>query len=264
MSEHDIRAQVRATYGAIAVSGGGCCGPRQSSSGCCSAGPSADELAHRMGYGEDERAAVPEGANLGLGCGNPQAIADLVPGEVVLDLGAGAGFDCFLAARAVGPAGRVIGVDMTHEMLAKARANAAKVGLGNVEFRLGEIEHLPVADASVDVVISNCVLNLSPDKPQVLREAFRVLRSGGRVAISDVVMLAPLPDHLARDAALYAGCIAGAATREELRGWLSQAGFEDIVVEPKPGSAALIRDWAPGSGAENHVASAVIAARKPY
>jgi arsenite methyltransferase len=264
MSDHDIRAMVRDRYGSIATANGGCCTPAPQASGCCgSAAPSADELARRMGYGDDERAAIPDGANLGLGCGNPQAIAALQPGEVVLDLGSGAGFDCFLAARAIGPQGRVIGVDMTHEMLAKARANAAALAFGTVEFRLGEIEHLPVADNSVDVVISNCVLNLSPAKAQVLREAFRVLRPGGRVAISDLVMLAPLPDHLARDAALYAGCIAGAATRDELLTWLAEAGFTDISVEPKPGSADLIRDWVPGSGAENHVASAVIAARKP-
>lgn len=264
MSDHDIRAMVRTTYGSIAGSAGGCCAPKPQSSGCCGGpAPSVNELAQRMGYGEEDCAAAPEGANLGLGCGNPQAIAELRPGETVLDLGAGAGFDCFLAARAVGPNGRVIGVDMTHEMLAKARANAATVALANVEFRLGEIEHLPVADSSVDVIISNCVLNLSPNKPQVLREAFRVLKPGGRVAISDLVMLSPLPDHLARNAALYAGCIAGAATRDELQAWLAAAGFVDILVEPKPESAEMIAGWAPGSGAENHVASAVIAARKP-
>lgn len=271
MSDHDTRAMVRETYGAIAGSavapsrGGGCGAPAPQSSGCCGSAPppSVDELARRMGYSDEERAAIPDGANLGLGCGNPQAIAELRPGEVVLDLGSGAGFDCFLAARAIGPQGRVIGIDMTHEMLARARANAATLGLGTVEFRLGEIEHLPVGDGVVDVIISNCVLNLSPDKAQVLREAFRVLKPGGRVAISDLVMLAPLPDHLARDAALYAGCIAGAATRAELLTWLAEAGFAAISVEPKPESAALIREWAPGSGAENHVVSALIAARKP-
>jgi SAM-dependent methyltransferase len=216
-----------------------------------------------MGYGEAELAAVGGGANLGLGCGNPQAIADMKSGEVVVDLGAGAGFDCFLAARQVGPTGRAIGVDMTHQMLAKARENAAKLGLANVEFRLGEIEHLPIADNTADVVISNCVINLSPDKPQVLREAFRVLRSNGRVAVSDVVMLKPLTPELAALKELYSGCVGGAATVEELRTWLTEAGFTGIRIEPKPESRALIAEWAPGLGVEDYVASAIIQARKP-
>lgn len=217
----------------------------------------------RMGYSETELANVPEGSNLGLGCGNPQAIAALKPGEVVVDLGSGAGFDCFLAARQVGPSGRVIGVDMTHEMLKKARDNAAKVGAANVEFRLGEIEHLPVADNIADAVISNCVINLSPDKHQVFREAFRVLKPGGRLAISDVIETAPMPDSFIRDPQLMCSCVAGVATKNEIEAWLAAAGFVEVRVEAKLESRDLIRDWVPGKGVENYVVSASIAARKP-
>ncbi len=211
-----------------------------------------------------ELAAVPDGANLGLGCGNPQAIAAMQPGEVILDLGSGAGFDCFLAAQQVGPTGRVIGVDMTHEMLAKARENAAKVGATNVEFRLGELEHLPVADNTVDVAISNCVINLVPDKAQVFRETFRVLKPGGRVAISDVVNKTPLSAELKTDTALLCGCVAGAAPVDELSGWLRDAGFVDIEITPKPESREVIATWAPGRGIEDYVVSAMIEARKPF
>jgi SAM-dependent methyltransferase len=216
-----------------------------------------------MGYSEAELAAAPEGANLGLGCGNPQAVAAMRPGEVVVDLGSGAGFDCFLAAGQVGPTGRVIGVDMTHEMLAKARANAAKVGAANVEFRLGEIEHLPVEDGVADLVISNCVVNLVPDKAQVFREAFRVLKPGGRVAISDVVNIAPLPDDLRADPALLCGCISGAIPVERVQSLLRAAGFADIAIAVLPGSREMVAKWAPGRGIENCVASAIIEARKP-
>ena len=216
-----------------------------------------------MGYGGDDLAAVPEGANLGLGCGNPQAIADLLPGEVVVDLGSGAGFDAFLAARQVGPEGRVVGVDMTPDMLAKARANAARIGAANVEFRLGEIEALPLADAVADVVISNCVINLSPDKRRVFAEAFRVLKPGGRVAVSDVVRFADLPPELAGDEALLCGCVSGAATAGELAAWMEAAGFVAVSVEPKAESRDLIKDWAPGRGVESYVVSAAISARKP-
>ena len=246
-----IREKVRLSYGAIAETGSSCCAPS-----CCTPAASA------LGYSAEEEAAVPEGANLGLGCGNPQAIAGLSPGEVVLDLGSGAGFDCFLAARAVGPTGRVIGVDMTPEMLTRARANAEKAGLPQVEFRLGQIEHLPVADATVDVVISNCVVNLSPDKPAVFREVFRVLKQGGRVAIADVVAKEQLsPEHQA-DLALLVGCIAGAATVDEVSGWLADAGFVDVAIREKPGSAEIVEGWAPGHPAAGLVMSATIEARK--
>jgi ubiquinone/menaquinone biosynthesis C-methylase UbiE len=216
-----------------------------------------------MGYSDDELKAVPDGANLGLGCGNPQAIAALTPGEVVIDLGSGAGFDCFLAARQVGPAGRVIGVDMTHEMLAKARSNAASIGATNVEFRLGELEHLPVADNTADVILSNCVINLVPDKAQVFREAFRVLKPGGRLAISDVVNTAPLSPDLREDRALVCGCVAGAVPAEQVGTWLRQAGFRQIRIGVKPESRDLIATWAPGRGIEDCVASATVEAIKP-
>jgi len=216
-----------------------------------------------MGYSEAELAAVPDGANLGLGCGNPQAIAAMRPGEVVLDLGSGAGFDCFLAAQQVGLTGHVIGVDMTHEMLAKVRENAAKIGAANVEFRLGELEHLPVADNTADVAISNCVINLVPDKAQVFRETFRALKPGGRIAISDVVNMAPLPTELKADTALVCGCVAGAAPVDRVEAWLREAGFTDISITVKPESRDLIATWAPGRGIENYVASAIVEARKP-
>jgi arsenite methyltransferase len=256
---HDIRSAVRETYGRIAEQNhnGGCCG------GGCGAPAVGGTSAEKLGYSAADVNAVPEGANLDLGCGNPQAIAALKPGETVLDLGSGAGFDAFLAARAVGDAGRVIGVDMTHEMLAKARANAAKVGYTNVEFRLGEIEHLPVADASVDVIISNCVINLSPDKPLVFREAFRVLRSGGRLAISDVVASAELPEAVRQDLALYTGCMAGASQIGELEAMLRDAGFTAISIQPKDASREFIRDWAPGRRVEDYVVSASIEAVRP-
>jgi SAM-dependent methyltransferase len=217
----------------------------------------------RDGYSAEELAAIPEGANLGLGCGNPQAIAAMKPGEVIIDLGSGAGFDCLLAARQVGATGRVIGVDMTHEMLKKARDNAARVGAANVEFRLGEIEHLPVADNTADVILSNCVINLVPDKAQVFREAFRVLKPGGRLAISDVVNIRELTPELAADRALICGCVAGAAPAQSIRGWLESAGFRDVRINVKPESRDLVAGWAPGRGIENYVGSANIEARKP-
>jgi len=256
---HDIRSAVRETYGKIAEQGnnGGCCG------GGCGTPVVGGTSAEKLGYSAADVDAVPEGANLDLGCGNPQAIAALQPGETVLDLGSGAGFDAFLAVRAVGGSGRVIGVDMTHEMLAKARANARKAGYANVEFRLGEIEHLPVADASVDVIISNCVINLSPDKPQVFRDAFRVLRSGGRLAISDVVATAELPDAVRQDLALYTGCMAGASQIGELETMLRDAGFADIRIAPKDASREFIRAWAPDRRVEDYVVSATIEAVKP-
>jgi SAM-dependent methyltransferase len=260
-TEHDtLRRQVRETYGAIAREG--CCGCGPS---CCTPGEGAvaERLSRGIGYSSDELAAVPEGANLGLGCGNPQAIAALKSGETVLDLGSGAGFDCFLAAGQVGKAGRVIGVDMTPDMVSRARANAAAGGYAHVEFRLGEIEHLPVADATVDVILSNCVINLSPDKAQVFREAFRVLKPGGRLAISDIVATAPLPDAMKRDVALLTGCVAGAAGVDELTGWLREAGFTAIRIDPKDASREFLRQWAPDRGVEDYIASARIEAVKP-
>ncbi len=255
-SKDAVRESVREQYGRVAKEGSGCgCG-----TGCCA--PTA--LASlTVGYSPDELGAAPEGANLGLGCGNPQAIASLRAGEVVLDLGSGGGFDCFLAAKQVGPTGHVIGVDMTPEMVSRARENARKSGASNVEFRLGEIEHLPVADASVDILISNCVINLSPDKQAVFRDAFRVLRPGGRVAFSDVVATAPLPRELAERLDAYTSCVGGAAQIADLLDWLADAGFTEIAIRPDEASRATIREWVPGSGAERYVASASITAVKP-
>ena len=249
---------VRARYGEIARGASSCCAPS-----CCS--PSADGRpdAAMIGYSAEQQAAAPTGADLGLGCGNPQAIADLKPGEVVIDLGSGAGFDCFLASAAVGPTGRVIGVDMTPEMLALAWKNAATGGFGNVEFRQGHIEAMPVADQTADVVISNCVVNLSPDKPAVYREAFRVLKPGGRVAIADVLASETLTDEERRDVGLLTGCIAGAAPVEDVRAALVAAGFEDVVIREKPGSAELIQSWAPGHPLALKVLSATVEARRP-
>ena len=264
MPADDIKELIRTRYGSIAAAdtAASCCAPAAS---CCAPTPSADAAAKAltMGYSADEVAAIPDGANLGLGCGNPQAIAAMQPGETVIDLGSGAGFDCFLAARQVGPAGHVIGVDMTHEMLAKARANAVATGAANVEFRLGELEHLPVADNTADVILSNCVINLVPDKAQVFREAFRVLKSGGRLAISDVVNTAPLSADLAADKALICGCVVGAAPADQLRAWLAEAGFTRIAITAKPESRAMIASWAPGRHVEDYVAAAIIEARKP-
>jgi arsenite methyltransferase len=251
METHEIKDMVRNRYGTIAAGEASCCGSAP------------QEASRAMGYSEAELASLPEGADLGLGCGNPQALAALGPGEVVVDLGSGAGIDCLLAAQRVGAGGQVIGVDMTHEMLHKARANAARVGAVNVEFRLGEIEHLPIADGATDVVISNCVVNLVPDKARVYREAYRVLKPGGRLAIADVVNTAPLPPELAADPALLCGCVAGAAPVGQIETWLAAAGFVDIRVAPKPGSRELVATWAPGRSIEDYVASATIEARKP-
>ncbi len=230
-----IRKAVRDSYGQ-ASQGAGCCGPATSCCGGAAASPSG-KLALSLGYDETELLSLPEGANMGLSCGNPTAIAALQPGEVVLDLGSGGGFDVFIAGRKVGNTGRVIGVDMTPEMLAKARRNTAKyqerTGLDNVEFRLGEIEHLPVADNSIDVVLSNCVINLSPDKPQVWSEITRVLKPGGRVAVSDMVLLQPLPETVNSMVEALVGCIAGASLRSDLEKMMAEAGLDNIHLEAK-------------------------------
>ncbi|MGD9613304.1 MAG: arsenite methyltransferase [Kiritimatiellia bacterium] len=254
-----VRAHVRERYAGIAKSGGSC----GCSSSCCQPDALLNPGASaQLGYSQEELAAVPEGANMGLGCGNPQAIAALRPGETVVDLGCGGGFDCFLAAHRVGQKGRAIGVDMTPEMVHKARANAAKGKIKNVDFRLGEIEHLPVADATADVILSNCVINLSPDKPQVFADAFRVLKPGGRLAISDVVAVAPIPARVKKNLRAHSGCIAGSATVSETERMLKKAGFSGIRIHVKEQSKEFIKDWFPGSGAEKYVRSATIEAVK--
>jgi len=269
-----IREAVRKAYGDIVETGGSCCGGRP----LCGCAP-ADAVATAVGYAATDLRDLPDGANLGLSCGNPTAIASLKPGEVVLDLGSGAGFDVFIAARRVGPQGRVIGVDMTPEMITKARENSdafrRNTGLDIVEFRLGEIEHLPVADESVDVVISNCVINLSPNKPQVWREIFRVLTPGGRVAVSDIGLLHPLPDTIKHSVEALVGCIAGAVPVSQTETMLRDAGLEEITVHSNPGyfkhlaasDSSLAREvvshLSPGSSLGDFVLSITISARKP-
>jgi len=221
VSPQQIREAVKKNYTSVV----------ERSSGCCGTGTiRPEETARRIGYSDDEIQAAPDGANLGVGCGNPTALAALRPGEVVVDLGSGAGFDAFLAARAVGPNGRVIGVDMTDAMLEKARENARKGGFTNVEFRKGTIEDLPIEDESVDVIISNCVINLSPEKERVFREAFRTLRPGGRLMISDIVLERPLPPEIAEDISAYTGCVAGASVRAEYLEQIEKAGFREVTV----------------------------------
>jgi len=259
----DLRQSVRESYTKVAEAdnAGTCCGVESS---CCGVSADINSLdSIRLGYSAEDLDNVPEGADMGLGCGNPRAIANLSEGEVVLDLGSGGGFDCFLAARELGTTGHVIGVDMTPEMISKARANASKGGFDNVEFRLGEIEHLPAANATIDVIISNCVINLSPDKPQVFREAFRVLKPGGRLAISDVVASIQLPESIRNDLALYSGCMAGAIQIDELQTMLEEAGFQSILIMPKDESREFIKDWAPGQKVEDYVISAYIEAQRP-
>ena len=257
--DNDIRAAVMEHYRSAALAEAG------ATTSCCasSCGCSPTRLATAIGYSAEQLAALPAGANLGLGCGNPHLAARLEPGQTVLDLGSGGGIDCFLAARQVGDSGQVIGVDMTPEMVARARRAAAEAGLANVSIRLGEIEHLPVADASVDVIISNCVVNLSPDKRAVYREAFRVLRPGGRLAISDVVAHAPLSDQLRSDLAAWASCAAGAAAVDELTQTLHEIGFAEVSVDLDPASRELIKAWSPTPGLEDLVSSAVVEATKP-
>lgn len=255
-----IRQSVRSAYGEIADSDTGCgCG----TSGCCSGTASVQETAKRLGYSEQEVSEVPDGANMGLGCGNPLAIGALVPGETVVDLGCGGGFDCFLASKRVGDSGHVIGIDMTPEMVYKARENVSKGGYKNVEIRLGEIEHLPVSDSSVDVILSNCVINLSPDKMNVFHEAYRILKPGGRLSIMDIIAMVPLPEEIRNDLAFHSGCVAGAASAGDIEKMLEEAGFESIAITPKEESRELIRDWVGAKNIEKYVISASIEAIKP-
>jgi len=242
----DVREVVRKSYAKIARdTSAGCCGPGIS---CCGSSPQdSEELAKKLGYSKEELEALPEGANMGLSCGNPGALAALRPGEVVLDLGSGGGFDAFIAGRKVGVAGRVIGVDMTPDMLAKARRNrrfiSSKTGLNNVEFRLGEIENLPVADNSVDVVISNCVINLSPDKGRVWKEMARVLKPNGRVAVSDMALLKPLPPEVLKLVEALIGCVAGAVLASETEAMAREAGLCNIVIKSRPGYVDAMEDF---------------------
>lgn len=278
--QEEIRETVRQRYGSIARRDGdvasktgptsSCCGSLENAPGtskqtsCC--GPadfSANNISAVMGYSKENIESVPEGANMGLGCGNPVALASLKPGETVVDLGSGGGFDCFLAAKQVGETGRVIGVDMTPDMVSKARENAAKMDAKNVEFRLGEIEHLPVADNSADIIISNCVVNLSPDKAAVYKDAYRVLKPGGRIAISDIMAIAELPAEIRKNLQLVSACVGGAATIDHTVDMLKQCGFQDINITEKNESRALISEWTPGSNAGDYVVSAYIDAVKP-
>ncbi|VAW52999.1 Arsenite methyltransferase [hydrothermal vent metagenome] len=261
----EIRQNVRESYAQVAEASneGSSCGTDAS---CCGVSDDAainTLVSTRLGYSEDDLDNVPEGADMGLGCGNPRAIASIKTGETILDLGSGGGFDCFLAAAETGDSGQVIGIDMTPTMISKARNNAEKGQYNQVEFRLGEIEHMPVANDTVDVIISNCVINLSPDKKQVFSEAFRVLKPGGRLAISDVVASTELPDKIRDDLALYSGCMAGASQISELQSILEDNGFEKINISPKDESKDFIKDWAPGRGVEDYVLSATIEAVKP-
>jgi arsenite methyltransferase len=263
---HDARRQsVREAYSQVAKANDEGQG-RGVDASCCGTtddGAINTLISTRLGYSQADLDRVPSGADMGLGCGNPKAIAALKSGETVVDLGSGGGFDCFLAVREVGSSGRVIGVDMTPDMVSKARANALKGQYENVEFRLGEIEHLPIADATADVIISNCVINLSPNKPQVFREAFRALKPGGRLAISDVVATVELPEEMRNDAGLIAGCMGNASLIDDLEAMMREAGFEQIRIQPKDESKAFIKDWARGHNVTDYVVSATIEAVKP-
>jgi len=227
MGDKNIKKAVRDNYAKIAAGGSCCSGPVTD---CCGQENLAEEISSSIGYTQEDMDKVPKGSNLGLGCGNPIALASLKKGEVVLDLGSGAGFDCFLAADRVGPEGKVIGVDMTPEMLEKARENAEKDNVNNIEFRLGEIENLPVADGAVDIMISNCVINLSTDKDRVFSEAFRVLKPGGRIIVSDIVLTRELPDIIRKSVSAYVGCISGAVIKEDYLDAVSKAGFTDVKI----------------------------------
>jgi len=260
ISKNNIRESVMVNYREVALRNDL---SENSKSNCCNS--QENDLANIskvLGYSSLEYTNVPEGSNLGIGCGNPQVIASLKKREIVLDLGSGGGFDCFLASKSVGEKGKVIGVDMTVEMISKARNNAKKGGYSNTEFRLGEIEHLPIADATIDVIISNCVINLSPEKDKVFNEAFRVLKLGGRLAISDIVAFAEFPDELKNDISLVSGCMSGASSIEVLQTFLKNAGFSEIKIESKDKSREFIKNWRPGLGIEDYIISATIEAIK--
>jgi arsenite methyltransferase len=264
-NEHQnrIRQAVRERYAGIAGQKAVGCGCNTPSTINNDTTISAETVSRALGYSEGDIRSAPEGANLGLGCGNPRAIAGLKTGETVLDLGSGAGFDCFLAANNVGNSGSVIGVDMTPEMIEKARQHAETNGSSNVEFRLGEIEHLPAADNSIDVIMSNCVINLSPEKSAVFNEAFRVLKPGGRLAISDIVATKPLPPQVRHNLSLVTGCVGGAECIEDVEQMLWEAGFIDVRIESLAKSREFIKEWFPGYGIEDHIVSASISAIKP-
>ena len=281
-THHDeIRQAVRKAYKKVAkapatASGASqaaaCCVPSDnltdasagSSCGCGGSGLSLEQVSAAIGYTKTDLGSVPEGSNMGLGCGNPVALASLKPGETVVDLGSGGGFDCFLAAKQVGDTGRVIGVDMTPEMVSKARKNAEKMGATNIEFRLGEIENLPVGDNRADIIISNCVVNLSPNKLNVYGDAYRVLKPGGRLAISDILATAPLPEEIKKDLALLAACVGGAETITDTEQMLKKAGFKQITIRPNDNSRKLLRQWSPAvsKNAADYVVSATIEAVK--
>ncbi len=275
-TDTDIKKQVRDRYAQAATEGSSCCAPK--TCGCGDAGLDGEKASLMVGYSSEELGDIPEDANLGLGCGNPSALAALREGETVLDLGSGAGIDCFLAARKVGRSGRVIGVDMTPEMIDRARENVRQSGASNIEFRLGEIENLPVADGSVDVIISNCVINLSTDKPRVFREALRVLRPGGRIMISDLALLAPLPQKVRESVEAYVACVAGALPKDEYLAALTGAGFAkvevvketafppELVLEDSLAPEVLAKLDIPAEELQKHISSVVslnISAVKP-
>jgi SAM-dependent methyltransferase len=277
--KEEIRQAVRDSYGKVARLGTkasglspalSCCGEqgisdaKSSPASCCGAPEfTSEQMSKTMGYSKDDLESTPEGANLGLGCGNPVALASLQPGETVVDLGSGGGFDCFLAANEVGKDGKVIGVDMTPDMISRARKNAQDADTDNVEFRLGEIEHLPVADNSADIIMSNCVINLSPDKQNVYKDAFRVLKPGGRLSISDILATSPLPEEIKNDLKAVSACVGGAALIDDTWELLEKAGFKEIKITPKNESRDLISEWAPGSNVGDYVVSVYIEAVKP-
>jgi SAM-dependent methyltransferase len=265
INKEEVIEHIRKSYAKVATNKSqSCC-----ASGCgCSTDildfteQNIEEVSKKIGYSNEDIHGMPDKANMGLGCGNPIAIASLKDGDTVLDLGSGGGFDCFLARKQVGETGTVIGVDMTHEMLKLSRDNVKKLGYKNVEFRLGEIENLPVADSSIDVIISNCVINLSLEKNKVFKEAYRVLKNGGRLSISDVVATAELPKNIKGDLSMMSGCIAGAEYVENIRDMLQKNGFTNIKLTPKDNSKEIICSWVPGKNVEDYVASYIIEAIK--